>query len=317
MNEFNFYPEKPEIEVRETKERGMGITVFSIVLFISSMLLLFSDNIFFILTLVAALLLHELGHFTFMKLYKYKNVRMLFVPLMGAFVQGMKEKYSQIQSFLVVLAGPLPGIVLGIVLFLIAQNFESGWMMTISLLLLFLNVLNLLPLDPLDGGQLLKLLIKRNQDILQLTLSLSTSLLLIGGGLLIDSMIMIAMGFFMAFRIRSLQRNYVIRKELTKENILFETTYKDLNNKQYAQIKEVVLRNTPTLKKIISLNTDDEIDPIIASQVQNILVAPLIRDANFLQRVMVILAWIMSFAIPIYLFTNYAFEWYFDGLQSW
>jgi len=58
----------------------------------------------FILPLIIVLLIHEMGHFLLMKLFKYDNVRMLFIPLMGAFVQGNKEEYSQKQSLWVVIA---------------------------------------------------------------------------------------------------------------------------------------------------------------------------------------------------------------------
>jgi|TARA_R110000737_G_scaffold161270_1_gene189148 stage IV sporulation protein FB len=317
MSEYNIYPEKPELEVRKKKPGGIGMTIFSIILFISTMLLLFSDSIFFILILVVVLLFHELGHYSFMKLFKYKDVRMLFVPLMGAFVQGMKDRYSQVQSFLVVMAGPIPGLTLGIALFILAQSYQSASMMTISLLFIFLNGINLLPLDPMDGGQLLKLLIKKNQDIFQLFLSLTTSLLLIILGLYLDSIIMIAFGFLMAIRVRSLQRNYIIHKDLINDNIEYESTYDDLDNKQYAQIKEVVLRNTPALQKFMSLNSGEDIEPVIASQVRNILVAPLTRDASALQQALVILIWILSFALPLYLYSVSSFDWYINAIQNW
>jgi Zn-dependent protease len=312
------YPEKPRLETKKNKKSdGFGMTIFSIILFVSSMLWLFSDSLLFILLLVFVLLFHELGHYSFMRLYKYENVRMLFIPLMGAFVQGMKEKYSQLQSFLVIMAGPIPGLALGILFFILAQNYQSDWMMTISLLFIFLNGINLLPLDPLDGGQLLKLLIKRNQDLFQLILSLITSLGLIILGLYIDSIVLALFGFLMAFRVRNFQRNYIIRKDLTSQNIDFESTYDELNNKQYADIKQIVLRNTPALEKFVSLNIDDDVEPIIASQVRNILVSPMTRDASKTQQFIVIFIWILSFVLPIYLFFNSTFDWYLDAIQNW
>ena len=318
MDEFNMYPEKPRLETKKRKkDSGMGMTIFSIVLFISSMLWFFSDSLFFILLLVVVLLIHELGHYSFMRLYKYENVRMLFIPLMGAFVQGMKERYSQVQSFLVVMAGPIPGISIGMLFFILAQNYQSDWMMTISLLFIFLNGINLLPLDPLDGGQILKLLIKRNQDLFQLILSLLTSISLIITGLYIDSLALIVFGFLMSFRVRSLQRNFIIRKDLTNEKIAFEVTYEELNNKQYGDIKQVVLRNTPALQKFVSLNSGDDVEPIIAAQVRNILVAPMSRDASRFQQFIVIFVWILSFALPVYLFLNSTFDWYLDAIQNW
>jgi len=121
----------------------------------------------------------------------------------------------------------------------------------------------------------------------------------------------------MAFRVRNFQRNYIIRKDLTSQNIDFESTYDELNNKQYADIKQIVLRNTPALEKFVSLNIDDDVEPIIASQVRNILVSPMTRDASKTQQFIVIFIWILSFVLPIYLFFNSTFDWYLDAIQNW
>ena len=64
-----------------------------------------------------------------MKLFNYENVRMLFIPLMGAFVQGSKEKYSQTQSFIVVAAGPFPGICFGIITLFLSSFYQLNWLL--------------------------------------------------------------------------------------------------------------------------------------------------------------------------------------------
>ena len=86
----NLYPSKPKLRQKETKNKW-SIAFLSLVAFVLSFLILFSDNIQFLIFLVLVLFIHELGHFLFMKLFNYNNVRMMFVPLMGAFVQGAKK----------------------------------------------------------------------------------------------------------------------------------------------------------------------------------------------------------------------------------
>ena len=56
----------------------------SIFLFIS--LGFISSSISDILILVGILFFHELGHLLGMKLFKYKNLKMMFIPLLGAAV---------------------------------------------------------------------------------------------------------------------------------------------------------------------------------------------------------------------------------------
>ena len=149
MEEYDYYPQKPEL-IEKKINKGIGKTIFSILLFIMAFSLIGAGDIQFILFLVIVLLVHELGHFTMMKLFKYKDVQMLFVPFMGAFVKGNRENEKQTQSLLVILAGPIPGIVIGLTLLYFGNNSELKWMNDLAFLFLFLNSLNLLPLDPLD-----------------------------------------------------------------------------------------------------------------------------------------------------------------------
>lgn len=316
MDEYSFYPDKPQLETKKAKS-GLAMTVFSMALFVFGMLFIFPDFFSFIILLLIVLLIHELGHFIFMKLFNYKNVRMLFIPLMGAFVSGFKDRYSQKQSFAVVLAGPIPGITLGITCFYYAQVTHAAWLMTISLLFLFLNVLNLLPLDPLDGGQLLRIIIRKNKDLFQFIFSLTSSLLMIGFGLYFETYLLIGFGFLMALRVRSQQKNYQIRKELKEDDVQFETTYNDLNNKQYAQIKQIVLRHTPALEKYMSSNTEEDIEPIVATQVKNVLSPPMKYDASIVLRIGIVLLWVSAIVLPIVFLMNNNIDWYAEFLKDW
>ena len=193
---YNLYPSKPKLKEKEEK-KNWSATAFSLVLFIASFLLLFSDNIQFLVFLVVVLFIHEMGHFLFMKLFKYKNVKMLFVPLMGAFVQGAKKVYSQKESFWVVLGGPVPGVIFGVVGAIFAFEFEINWLLELSTVFILLNVINLLPLDPLDGGQLFRLLVKYDHDLFLMIFSLVSSLILIATGFFIDSWPLMVFGFLM------------------------------------------------------------------------------------------------------------------------
>lgn len=319
MSEFDFYPEKPPLKIKEKKSR-LDLTIFTMVLFVLSFLLIFSEGFSLIMMLLAVLIIHELGHYSFMKFFKYKNVRMMFVPLMGAFVQGLKERYSQKESFLVVLAGPMPGILLGIAGFLLANDWQNPYVMTISFIFIALNVVNLFPLDPLDGGQLLKLLIGKNQDYFQMIFSLTSSLVMIGIGIYTDSYMIIAFGFLMSFRVRNLQRSYTMRKEMKEEGINFNSTYADLSNKDYSRIKTILLKNNKALEKFVEMRSEDEeIEPVLASQVQSILEPPLALDASVFQRVLVVLAWILCFVGPIvfFLLSDFDLTWYFKDVQYW
>ncbi|MEY3237668.1 MAG: hypothetical protein RI883_1769 [Bacteroidota bacterium] len=321
MEEYDFYPQKPELA--EPKAKGnLALTIFSIVLFVMTFLFVFTDEVTFIFHLLIVLLIHEMGHFVLMKFFKYKNVRMLFIPLMGAFVQGSKEEYSQKQSLLVIGAGPFPGVIIGIVLILLASNYQAAWMVDLGLLFLFLNILNLVPLDPLDGGQLFKLLVKKNQDLFILVFSFVSSLVLIGVGWYIDSYVLMLFGFFMGFRVRTIQSQYQLRKELKEDEIEYKTTYKLLSNKDFSRIKAHIISRTPALRTYIDTVSPEESDPLIASQVNSVLLSPVQNDASLFFKICLICLWITSLVLPfilLFVFNDNIrenYEWYLKLLSN-
>ena len=312
MEEHDYYPEKPFIE-KVKVDSNWGLTAFSIVLFVGAFLLVFNDQLQFVLFLILVLFIHELGHYAFMKLYKYENVRMLFIPLMGAFVQGTKDKYSQKQSFIVVSAGPFPGLYLGVVLLIFSSIYKFDWLVELSFLFLFLNLINLLPIDPLDGGQLFKLMVNRKRDLFLLIFALLSSLTLIGFGFLINSWMMIGFGFVMAIKIRSIQRNYIIRKKLDQLNVDYISTYEELPNRSYALIRDVVIEETPTLKKYLEISEESNED-VLASHVNSVLIAPIIYDVSKITKIFFVLFWVISISLPFILILSNLlnFDWYFE-----
>ena len=315
MENYDIYPSKPHIE-KVKIESNWGLTAFSLVLFIGVFLLLFKDEINFVLFLILVLFIHEMGHFTFMKLFNYENVRMLFIPLMGAFVQGSKEKYSQTQSFIVVAAGPFPGICIGIITLFLSSFYQLNWLLELSFLFLFLNIINLIPIDPLDGGQLFKLLVHKKRDLFLIIFAFISSLILILVGFLIWSWVTMIFGFFMGIRVRGMQRNYQIRKLLDEQNINYISTYDDLSNRDYAMMKEIIVGETPSLKKFLALS-DDTNDDVLASHVNSVLLAPVKYDASFWLKFSIVVSWVILVFLPLFLLTFYRhtfLDWYFEKI---
>src|SRR5688500_19830208 len=101
-----------------------------------------------LLLITAIVMIHEFGHFFAMKYFRYSDLGIFFIPLLGAYVSGTKREVSQKQSAIILLAGPLPGIILGIILYLADQNSSGMYLFDISvsriaLLLIILNLINL------------------------------------------------------------------------------------------------------------------------------------------------------------------------------
>jgi Zn-dependent protease len=317
MDNDSLYPEKPILE-KELVKSNWGLTAFSLLLFILSFLLLYPEMLLFILFLIIVLFIHEMGHLLFMKFFKYENVRMLFIPLMGAFVQGSKPRYSQRESLLVVFFGPFPGLLLGWFTFFVACAYQNNSALTLGFIFIFLNTINLLPLDPLDGGQLFKLLVHRQRDLFMMIFALVSSLLMIVIGWIIPehNYLIIAFGFIMGIRVRGMQKNHVLRSTLDDLEVNYLCTYEELSNRDYATIKNVLIERSKALKKYMEFS-DDDVNPMIASQVSAILIAPIKKDASLVFKITLLIIWFISFIVPIILYLTYDdsfFNWHFDKL---
>lgn len=310
----DWYESKPVLEKVKVRS-NWGMTLFSVLLFALSFLYIFSDELDFVFYLVLVLFLHESGHYLMMKQFKYEDLRMLFIPLMGAFVQGSKKQYSQKESFLVIAAGPFPGVVFGLTLLFLAQYYQQTWLLELSFLFLFLNVINLLPIDPLDGGQLFKLFVRQKRDLFLLIFALLSSLLMISVGYLIDSWILLAFGFLMSFKVRSFQRNYQLRQILDGQGIDYELNYEDLTDQEYHRLKAVVLDENPKLRTLQELH-GEAVKEVIASHVNAVLSVPIRRDASLIFRVVLIVLWLLLISLPVFLMvgTFFDFTWYFETL---
>jgi Zn-dependent protease len=314
QNPADWYESKPVLEKVKVRS-NWGLTLFSVLLFALSFLYLFADELDFIFYLVLVLFLHESGHYLLMKLFKYQDLRMLFIPLMGAFVQGSKKHYSQKESFLVIVAGPFPGVVFGLILLFLANQYQQTWLLELSFLFLFLNVINLLPIDPLDGGQLFKLFVRQKRDLFLLLFALLSSLLMISVGYLIDSWILLAFGFLMSFKVRSFQRNYQLRQILDQQGIDYELNYEDLSDQDYHRLKTVILEESPKLKSMHDAH-GAAVQEVVASHVNAVLSVPITRDASLLFRILLVCSWLLLISLPVFLLIGpfLDFTWYFETL---
>lgn len=314
QNPADWYESKPVLEKVKVRS-NWGLTLFSVLLFALSFLYLFADELDFIFYLVLVLFLHESGHYLLMKLFNYQDLRMLFIPLMGAFVQGSKKHYSQKESFLVIVAGPFPGVVFGLILLFLANQYQQTWLLELSFLFLFLNVINLLPIDPLDGGQLFKLFVRQKRDLFLLLFALLSSLLMISVGYLIDSWILLAFGLLMSFKVRSFQRNYQLRQILDQQGIDYELNYEDLSDQDYHRLKTVILEENPKLKSMHDAH-GAAVQEVVASHVNAVLSVPITRDASLLFRILLVCSWLLLISLPVFLLIGpfLDFTWYFETL---
>jgi Zn-dependent protease len=177
--------------------QGLWLLVLSAVLFLSVGLVR-SQPWMFVVVLLVVLALHELGHLAAMRAFGFSDLRMFFIPFFGAGATGRKIDATGTQRAIVALAGPVSGILLGMVLLLALYPIESEVVGLFVGLMLFLNFFNLLPLLPFDGGRLIHIVLFSRWPGVELVFRLVAALLLAWLAMYRESVIIGAVAAFMA-----------------------------------------------------------------------------------------------------------------------
>ena len=148
--------------------------------------------------ILAAITLHEAGHAVAMRLLGYRDVHVFFVPLLGAITVGRSVTTTVRDRLAVLLAGPVPGLCLAVVLLVIDQAYASATLLRMSALaLLILNGLNLLPFTPLDGGRALETL-TRPESVWRLVVHAASAVGLLAVAAYLRDPVIATIGFFWA-----------------------------------------------------------------------------------------------------------------------
>lgn len=147
--------------------------------------------------LIPILAFHELGHYVAMRLFGYRNLRMFFIPLFGAAVSGRHYNVAGWKKALVALAGPVPGIALGVVLGGVGLFLGHLQLIQAAVLMLALNGFNLLPMLPLDGGWVAHAVLFQRHPLLDTAFRLLAIVALVGLSVWSGDRILFWVGLFM------------------------------------------------------------------------------------------------------------------------
>jgi putative peptide zinc metalloprotease protein len=128
----------------------------------------------FALALVAVLMFHEYGHVRAMKRFGIPTKGFYLIPFLGGIAVGDKAK-TQWESLYISMMGPVYGLLMTAVFYVIFLATESHFCGLLAATSALLNLFNLLPIHPLDGGQVIKALVFSRRNKLALLLFLGVS----------------------------------------------------------------------------------------------------------------------------------------------
>ena len=308
-SENNFvFPPKPPADDPKSKANVLLRSITSLVLYLVVGYYFFSQNWTLLLVLTGVVIFHELGHFFAMKFYNYKDLGIFFIPLVGAYASGKKHEVSQLQSAIILLAGPVPGIILGTTLYAIAPYlinnvFDLYNLNRIAWILVYLNLFNLLPVYPLDGGQLLNRLFLDDSKIIG-----KIFLLLSAGGLIWLALYglprpvypLLIIPLFLLLRMVGEVQSDKLTKKIEAEGIDLNTTYEELSDENYWKIRNVLIRhhipfrNIPEAPPYEYSNKEDQ----IKTAMQGLLQRMLVQDLSIVGKVLILVLWVACFIVP-------------------
>jgi hypothetical protein len=95
----------------------------------------------------------------------------------------------------------------------------------------------------------------------------------------------------------------------------YELNYEDLSDYDYHQLKNAILDRQPRLAQLVHIQGADAAE-LVAAHVNAVLLAPLQRDASTWFKTIIIVVWLLSILLPVYLLLGptYDFTWYFEKL---
>jgi Zn-dependent protease len=216
------YPEvHAQIEALQRKQaswtNAILLLIFSLIFFVGAGSATW--NYEFALLIVPILIFHELGHYVTMRLFKYKNLRMFFIPLFGAAVSGRNYNVPGWKKVIVSLAGPVPGIIVGSILGILGLYLHQPWMNKVALLTIILNGLNLLPILPLDGGWVMHTLLFSRHYALDFAFRILAIFALLAWGIFGGGRLMAYIAIPMAISLPAAWKLARITTKLRKENL--------------------------------------------------------------------------------------------------
>ncbi len=293
------YPPKPVLLEKNTNALSrslIGLLVYALLFYF-----IFDQNLAYIAAILLVLIVHEMGHFLFMRLFDYKNVKIFIVPLLGAFTSGKKQQVSQWQLSLIILAGPIPGILIGTLLFWFNRQLNNDTVQMLANTFLVINLLNSLPVYPLDGGRLIETLFFKDNHVIRLVFGSISIIVLLVLCLLLKSPLLLIIPIFIAIELYNENKHQKIRDYLKQEQINYYSDYENLPDRNYWLIRDCLLFSFP--RKYPGLTPGkleySAFEPLLVQHISAVLKVDLSFDLTGWKKLLVLVFYITSFFAPL------------------
>jgi Zn-dependent protease len=262
-----------------------------------------------LLLITVIVVLHELGHFAAMKRFRYKDLGIFFIPLLGAYVSGTKREVSQKQSAIILLAGPLPGIIIGAVFYILSHNSNNDLLLfndhaldfeKVGFWFIILNLINLLPIYPLDGGQLLNRVFLDEESWMGKVFILLSAAFMIWIAIRYNIWVLLIFPVMMLLRLGGDKKFETVEKRVEEEGINLDTSWEELSDEDYWKTRNILIQEHSSFSDIpatppFAYHPKEE---KIMTTIQSLLHRHLIQDISIAGKFFILIIWIAAFAVP-------------------
>lgn len=111
--------------------------------------------------IVGLIFAHEMGHFLAARKCGLNVGAPTFIPFVGAWIQLKEQPMNAETEAFVGIAGPMLGSAAAFVCYIVARDSGSGLLMALSYTGFIINLFNLIPISPLDGGRIVSVISPR------------------------------------------------------------------------------------------------------------------------------------------------------------
>jgi Zn-dependent protease len=146
--------------------------------------------------LVVALGVHEFGHLLAYRLIGQPWGRMVFLPFLGALAMPRLPYQTQGQAVFAALMGPGISVLLALTISLplVLGGTLPQWLYASGIVVIGLNLFNLLPVEPLDGGVALRSVLARIMGTRARFGLMAIGLVILCGGLIFKQVVLLVFG---------------------------------------------------------------------------------------------------------------------------
>ena len=162
---------------------------------------------------VALIFIHEMGHFLAARQRGLAVGLPTFIPFVGAWIQLKDMPHDVETEAYVGLGGPYLGTIAAIICYLLARHYDSQLLMALSYAGFIINLFNLIPISPLDGGRI--------------TAIISPRVWLIGAPLLVALFLYQPSPLLILVALFALPQLYTVWKNRGNKDVYYEAALED------------------------------------------------------------------------------------------